>query len=347
MRNLIISLILLFSLSPLAFADEIALQNNPPDKHVVVKGDTLWGIAGKFLKEPWRWPEIWNLNREQIKNPHWIYPGDVIELVMVNGKPRLRFGEKQRGELETVRLSPSMRSEALESRAIATIAPSIIGPFLAQPLLVDEAELSAAPRILRTEEGRGLVGMGENAYVVGLKPDNGVYWNVYRPGKVLVDPESKETLGQEAVYLGKAKVLKFGNPSTILVTNSTLEIYGGDRLIPVTEAPMNAYVPHAPGNIAHGLILSIYSGAAEAGQNAVVTLNRGKRDGIEIGHVLAIYRRGADVPVVDSKGDKVSLKLPDERSGLLFVFRTFDKLSYALVVNSTRPIHVLDKVQAP
>jgi len=347
MRNFIISLILLFSLSPLAFADEIALQDNPPDKHTVVKGDTLWGIAGRFLKEPWRWPEIWNLNRDQVKNPHWIYPGDVIVLVMVDGKPRLQLAGKQYGELETVRLSPAMRSEALEAHAIATISPSIIAPFLAQPLLVDEAHLGAAPRILRTEEGRVLVGMGESAYVLGLNQDNGLFWNVYRPGKVLTDPESQETLGQEAIYLGKAKVQKFGNPSTILVTESTLEIYGGDRLIPVTEAPINAYVPRAPGNAVRGLILSIYSGAAEAGQNAIVTLNRGKRDGIEIGHVLAIYRRGASVPVVDDKGDKVSLKLPDERSGLLFVFRIFDKLSYALVVHSTRPVHILDTVQTP
>jgi len=347
MRNFIISLILLFSLSPLAFADEITLQDNPPDKHTVVKGDTLWGIAGRFLKEPWRWPEIWNLNREQVKNPHWIYPGDVIVLAMVDGKPRLQLAGKHYGELETVRLSPSMRSEALEAHAIATISPSIIAPFLAQPLLVDEAHLGTAPRILRTEEGRVLVGMGESAYVIGLNPNNGLFWNVYRPGKVLIDPESQETLGQEAIFLGKAKVQKFGNPSTILVTESTLEIYGGDRLIPVTEAPINAYVPHAPGSAVRGLILSIYSGAAEAGQNAIVTLNKGKRDGIEIGHVLAIYRRGASVPVVDDKGDKVSLKLPDERSGLLFVFRAFDKLSYALVVHSTRPIHILDTVQTP
>lgn len=347
MRNFIISLILLFSLSPLAFADGMVLQDNPPDRHTVVKGDTLWGIAGRFLKEPWRWPEIWNLNREQVRNPHRIYPGDIIVLVMVDGKPRLQLAGKQRSELETVHLSPTMRSEALEARAIATISPSIIAPFLAQPLLVDETHLESAPRILRTEEGRVLVGMGESAYVIGLKADNGIFWNVYRPGKVFTDPETQETLGQEAVYLGKARVQKFGTPSTILVTESTLEIYGGDRLIPVTEAPINAYVPHAPENSIHGSILSIYSGAAEAGQKAIVTINRGKRDGIEIGHVLAIYRRGASVPVVDAKGDKVSLKLPDERSGLLFVFRTFDKLSYALVVHSSRPVHILDTVQTP
>jgi len=347
MRNLIISLILLFSLSPLAFADEIALQDNPPSKHVVAKGDTLWGIAGRFLKDPWRWSELWNLNREQVKNPHLIYPGDVILLVMVDGKPRLQIAEKQASDLETVRLSPRLRSEAIEARAIPSISPAIIAPFLTQPLLIEETALSNAPYILRTEEGRVLVGSGENAYVRGLKADNGLLWNVYRSGKMLVDPESKETLGQEAEYLGKAKVIKFGEPSTIEVTESVLEIFAFDRLIPVTEAPINAYIPRAPEKTVAGRVMSIYGGAAEAGQNAVVTINKGKRDGIEIGHVLAIYRRGSTVSVLDTKGDKAELKLPDERSGLLFVFRTFDKLSYALVVQSSRPIHTLDLVQTP
>lgn len=347
MKSLIISLILLFGLSPLARAADLELQDNPPSKHVVVKGDTLWGIAGRFLKDPWRWPELWNLNREQVKNPHLVYPGDVILLLTVNGQPRLQIAEKQAADLETVRLSPRLRSETLETRAIPSISPSIIAPFLAQPLLIEESALESAPYILRTEEGRVLVGAGENAYVRGLKAENGLYWNVYRPGKMLVDPETKETLGQEAEYLGKAKVVKFGEPTTIEVTQSVLEIYASDRLIPVTAAPINAYVPHAPDKAVSGRVMSIYGGAAEAGQNAVVTINKGSRDGIEIGHVLAIYRRGSSVSVLDAKGDKAELKLPDERSGLLFVFRTFDKLSYALIVQSSRPIHTLDLIQTP
>lgn len=347
MRNLIISLIVLFGASPLAFGSESVLLDNPPEKHIVVKGDTLWGIAGRFLKEPWHWPEIWNLNREQIKNPHLIYPGDVILLVSVNGKPRLQIAGKQAGELETVRLSPKVRSEGLEAQAIPSISPAIIAPFLARPLLVEQSALENAPRILRTEEGRVMVGTGETAYVRDLKQDLGIFWNVYRPGKVLVDPESKELLGQEAEYLGKAKVVRFGDPATIEVTRSTMEIYANDRLIPETAAPINAYVPHSPDFDVTGRIVSIYGGAAEAGQNAVITINRGMRDGIEIGHVLAIYRRGANVPVTSAGGDKASLRLPDERSGLMFVFRTFEKLSYALVVQTSRPVHVLDSVRTP
>jgi hypothetical protein len=347
MRNLIISLIILFGASPLAFGSDSLLQDNPPEKHVVVKGDTLWGIAGRFLKEPWRWPEIWNLNREQIKNPHLIYPGDIIQLVMTNGSPRLQINGKQSSELETVRLSPHIRSEAMEAQAIPSISPAIITPFLARPLLVDQSALESAPRILRTEEGRVMVGVGETAYVRGLNQEQGVFWNVYRPGRMLVDPETRESLGQEAEYLGKAKVVRFGDPATIEVTRSVLEIYANDRLIPETEAPINAYVPHAPDFDVAGKIVSIYGGAAEAGQNAVITINKGERDGMEIGHVLAIYRSGANVPVTTANGDKASLKLPDERSGLLFVFRTFDKLSYALVVQTSRPVHALDAVRTP
>lgn len=348
MRNFIISLILLFSLSPLALAvTDTPLLDNPPDKHVVVKGDTLWGIAGRFLKEPWRWPELWNLNREQVKNPHLIYPGDVIVLTMVDGKPRLQLAGKQSAGLETVRLSPSLRSESLGAQAIPSISPAIINPFLSQPLIIEEKFLDDAPYILRTEEGRVVLGTGTAAYVVGLKKDNGINWNIYRPGKLLTDPETGEVLGQEVVYLGKARVAKFGEPSTVEITESIQEISAGDRLVPVTEEPMNAYVPRAPERALSGRVVSTYGGVAEAGQYDIITLNKGKRDGIEIGHVLAIYRRGGSAPITDVKGEKSSIKLPDERSGLLFIFRTFDKMSYALVVQSNRPVHLLDVVQTP
>ena len=347
-RFFIISLILLFSVSPLALAaTDIPLQDNPPNKHVVVRGDTLWGIAGHFLKEPWRWPEIWNLNREQVRNPHLIYPGDVIVLTMVDGKPRLQLAEKQSAGLETVRLSPTLRSEPLESQAIPSISPAIIAPFLGQPLIVEEKFLNAAPYILRAEENRVILGAGTAVYALGLEKSKGVHWNIYRSGKTLIDPETQEVLGQEAIYLGRAKVVKFNEPSTIEIIESIREIHAGDRLVPVTEEAINAYVPHAPERFVSGLIISAYGGVAEAGQYDIVTLNKGKRDALEIGNVLAIYRRGGSTSVVDAEGDKVALKLPNERSGLLFIFRIFDKMSYALVVQSNRPVHLLDIVQTP
>ena len=347
MRNFIISLILLFGINPLASASDIALQDNPPEKHQVVKGDTLWGIASRFLKEPWRWPEIWNLNRRQIKNPHLIYPGDVITLEQVNGKPRLQIVGKQ--PLETVRLSPSIRSSVLSpvSRAIPSIPPSIIAPFLGKPLLIEENFLDNAPTIVRAEEGRVIIGAGNIAYAIDLDKIRGIHWNIYRAGKLLIDPETQEALGQEAIYLGRAKVIKFGDPSTVEIVDSVREINAGDRLIPLTDESIKSYVPHAPERFLSGSIVSAYSGVAEAGRHNVITLNRGKRDGLEIGHVLAVYRHGGDVPIIDGKGDRTTLTLPDERSGLVFVFRVFDKLSYALVVQSNRPVHIQDVVQTP
>lgn len=347
MHRFIISLILLFSISPLASAADVPLQDNPPEKHVVVKGDTLWGIAGKFLKEPWRWPEIWNLNREQIKNPHLIYPGEVIVLSLVDGKPRLQIAENQ--PLRTVRLSPTIRSTSLspESRAIPSISPAVIAPFLGKPLIIEERFLDSAPTIVRAEEGRVIIGAGNTAYAIDLDKTSGINWNIYRPGKLLIDPETEEVLGQEAIYLGRCKVIKFGDPSTVEIVESVREINAGDRLVPITDDAINSYVPHAPERLLSGSILSTYDGVGEAGRHNVVTLNRGKRDRLEIGHVLAIYRRGGTVPIVDGLGDKTTLTMPDERSGLVFVFRVFDKLSYALVVQSSRPVHLQDIVQTP
>jgi hypothetical protein len=347
MRSVIISLILLFSVGQQAVAEEV-LQDNPPEKHVVVKGDTLWSIAARFLKEPWRWPELWNLNREQIKNPHLIFPGNVIVLNMKDGKPQLQFEETNpAARLETVKLSPHTRSETLASQAIPSISPAIIGPFLSHPLIIDTNELDQAPEIIGTEERRVVVGAGNRVYASGLNREDGLEWNIYRPGKMLVDPETREILGREAVYLGRARVTKFGDSTTLEITRSVLEINLRDKLVPVTEDAVNAYVPHAPERALSGRILAAYGGVAEVGQNAIVTLNLGRRDGLEVGHVLAIYRHGLTVPTVNQDGKKVAVKLPDERSGLLFVFRIFDKLAYGLIVQSSRPVHIQDVVQTP
>lgn len=347
MRIAIISLILLFGVCHNAVAEDV-LQDHPPEKHVVVKGDTLWSIAARFLKEPWRWPELWNLNREQVKNPHLIYPGNTIVLTMKDGAPHLELEDPNpASRLETVKLSPHTRSEILASRAIPSISPAIIGPFLSQPLIVDERELDSVPEIIGTEERRVVVGVGNRIYASGLEREDGLEWNIYRPGKLFFDPDTREILGREAVYLGRARVAKFGESSSLDITRSVLEINLRDKLVPVTEDPINAYVPHAPERQLSGRIIAAYGGVAEVGQNAIVTLNLGSREGLEVGHVLAIYRYGLTVPTVDRDGRKVALKLPDERSGLLFVFRTFDKLSYALVVQSNRPVHILDVVQTP
>lgn len=344
MKKPILALILLFGLSSLSTATEITLQDHHPNRYIVVKGDTLWDIAGKFLKEPWRWPEIWKMNKPQIKNPHWIYPGDVIVLDMSSGSPELRLVKG----IETVKLSPRIRVEPAETSAIPSIPLAAIGPFLSKPLVIAEGELEKAPYIIGTEENRVILGAGNSAYVQSIAEGGALNWHIYRPGKALVDPDSHETLGYEAIYLGDASINRFGAPATIRITKSSQEINIGDRLVEMQEATTSAYVPHAPEKTILGRIVSAYGGVAEVGKGSIVTLNKGTRDGLEVGHVLALYRHGRNIsPGVHDDTSPETVKLPDERYGLVFVFRVFDKLSYALVMQSERPVHVLDDVRTP
>lgn len=344
MKKPILALILLFGLSSLSTATEITLQDRHPDRYVVVKGDTLWGIAGKFLKEPWRWPEIWRMNKQQIKNPHWIYPGDMVVLDMSSGSPELHLVKG----LETIKLSPRVRVEPAETNAIPSIPLAAIGPFLSKPLVIAEGELEKAPYIIGTEEGRVILGAGNSAYAQSIMEGGPLNWHIYRPGKALVDPDANEILGYEAIYLGDARITRFGAPATIDITKSTQEINIGDRLVEMKEEATSAYVPHAPEKTILGRIVAAYGGVAEVGKGSIVTLNKGSRDGLEVGHVLALYRHGRSIARgAHDDTSPETVKLPDERYGLVFVFRVFDKLSYALVMQSERPVQVLDDVRTP
>lgn len=350
-KRLIIALVLVTSaFAARAYADEIRLQENAPDSYTVVKGDTLWDISGRFLKDPWRWPEIWNMNREEISNPHWIYPGDTIVLDRSSGTPRLSLVRGKAGATAVAtngptKLGPRIRIEKGADQAIASIPAADIEPFLAQPLVIEANGLDAAPRIVATQENRVAVGAGHTAYVEGIGDKAGLDWQIFRPGKELRDPDTNELLGYEAVYLGDARVTRAGNPATVEIVRSKLEILRDDRLVPAAAEPFRSYVPHAPERKIHGRIISAYGAIAEVAENAIVTLNRGKRDGLEYGHVLAALRHGDEVDSVQHPGQKI--KLPDERTGLVFVFRVFDRVSYALVMRSRLQMHVFDVVQTP
>lgn len=362
------------------------LHPDAPLEYTVVKGDTLWDIAGRFLKDPWRWPQIWQMNREQIRDPHWIYPGDVIRLDRSGQYPSLGLGSGGSADAaaNVVRLEPRIRVESLET-AIPTIPGAIIGPFLSQPLVVEEGALDEAPAIVATDEDRVIIGAGDTAYVDRITAADAINWQVYRRGVALLDPESGELLGYEAKHVGDARVRRYGPPATLVITRASQEINRGDLLMPARDTAVWNYVPRAPGKPIRGTIMSVDGGVVELGQFQVITLNRGARDGVEVGHVLASYRRGAVVraagrgadffeprwmgsldlrpnPVVPdppalapasgavATGAPVQpgpLKLPDERSGLVFVFRVFNKMSYALVMHTTRPVHVGDVVRTP
>lgn len=345
MRKLIITLILipsLLSITPIK-ADEIALRDDSPDRHVVVPGDTLWGIASRFLKDPWRWPEIWELNRVQVKNPHKIYPGDVVILEKTLRGARLRLSEDDEYSVKTVKLSPKIRTEQSGTSAIPSIPAAAIEPFLSQPLIIEKNGLDNAPYILGSSEGRVALSTGNTAYVSELPKNKGTAWQIFRPGKALKDPDQKDSvLGYEATYLGNAKVTAFADVSTVIITHASEEILKGDRLVPAPGTIFNNYAPHAPDFSLNGRIISVYGGVTEIGRGDIVALNKGELDGLEMGHVLAIYRRSQ---VKSLQGQMV--QLPDERTGLVFVFRVFDKIAYALVVQSTQSIKVSDAVKTP
>jgi hypothetical protein len=326
---------------------EIKLQDNAPDRYVVLPGDTLWSIAAKFLKDPWRWPEMWKLNQDQLKNPHLIHPGDVIVLERSGPQPELKMGE-------TVKLSPRARSDDIAGRPIPSIPPRVIEPFLTRPLVIEYDGLDNAPSIIAAQADRVYLGSGDVAYVSGIKdakPDS--LWQIYRPGKPLVDPESQKTLGYEAVFLGDSRVISAGDPATIRIFGARQEIGKGDRLIAAGPLVLNSYVPHAPPVFVQGRVIATQGGLRETGQQYVVTLSRGRNDGLEPGHVLALLRLGrTNVDKIDFSrwyaADKVeATKLPDERYGLVFVFRTFDRVSYALVMSASRTVQLGDVVLSP
>ncbi len=343
MVRIISALILAVTAVCASAADPLQLVDNPPDRHIVVKGDTLWDISGKFLKQPWRWPEIWQMNRDQIKNPHLIYPGDVVLLDMSSGSPRLRLGKKVGAS--TGKLQPTVYSKPIQ-QVVPSIPPNAIEPFISQPLVIEDGELNTGVKIVAMQEDRMLVGTGDSFYASGI-PDAAVEkWHVFRKGKPLKDPATGKILAYEAFFLGNARLVKPGEPALLRVSLAKEEIARGDRLIPAPEPEIISYVPHRPEQDVSARVLGIYGGLREGGANSVVALNVGKNDGMEIGHVVALYRKRVSLDVDDS-GRRTETPVPDERYGLAFVFRVFKGISYALVVESSKAVIVGDTARNP
>lgn len=328
--------------SLMAQAEEIPLRAQHPDRHVVVKGDTLWDISAKFLKNPWQWPQIWQLNRERIKNPHWIYPGDVIVLDTSSGTPVLKLVR------ESITLEPGVIVTPIKGDVIPPIQPNVILPFLTKPLLISPEELKAAPRIIAAQEEREILSPGAHIYVQGMSESPRNTWAIYREGEPVKDPENGEVLGTEAHYLGEAKMLRPGQPATLTVTQAREEIAVKDKLIALEDELSPAFVPHAPEASIQGQIARISEGINETGYGRVVVLNRGTDQGLERGHVLAVLRKGASMtdPESDPK-HPVTLQLPDEPVRLVMVFKAYPTLSYALVMQASQPIHAEDVVRTP
>lgn len=345
----------------LAYADELVIRENAPDRYVVVKGDTLWDISNKFFKDPWKWPQIWGLNKETIKDPHWIYPGNLI--VLDPATKTLHFGEVPKasqtpagdialvpdiaapaGEADSTiqKLSPKVRVVNGEHSAISSIPASIIGVFLSKPLVIENEAIDGAPTLIGSIEQRTLLSFGDTAFATGMPDNKGPLWQLYRPGKALIDPDTDETLGYEAIYLGDASIQKHDAVTTLKITKSVLDVQKGDNFIQSSAGSNNNYIPRSPSIKIRAKIISIYGGVDQGGQNSVITLNKGRRDGLENGHVLALYKESEI-----SKFKGYSYTLPSLRYGLVFVFRTFDKVSYALVMQVQRTVQLLDSVETP
>ena len=331
------------------------LAANAPDQYTVKRRDTLWDISKLFLKSPWRWPELWGMNLDQIRNPHLIYPGQVLYLDKSGGRARLRVGQAPGG---TVKLSPRVRGEGLDTGAIASIPFHLIEPFLNEAVIFQANELESAPRIVAAREGRVLMGRGDTAYVRGDLSGPQREYRVFREAKPLLDPTTNELLGYEANYVGTAEYIRPGEtvnattgkaetvPATFTLTNLKQEAGIGDRLAAVPPPQFSNYTPHAPVGSMSGRIVSVYGEGLNAGQNQIVSLNKGSRDGMERGHVLALWRAG--VETVDKTDQRrPTLKLPDERHGTLFVFRVFDRMSYALIMSVQEPVGRGDRFTEP
>ncbi|WP_076592631.1 LysM peptidoglycan-binding domain-containing protein [Herminiimonas arsenitoxidans] len=328
-----------------------AFLANAPDQHVVVRGDTLWGISGKFLERPWCWPQVWDMNREQIRNPHWIYPGQTVYFDRVAG--RLRLGKEVGSDnsgVPTVRLSPQVRSTDAASDAISAVSFKSIEQFLTKPLIVEVDELKNTPRIVATQEGHVFLASGDKAYVRGDLQGR-TSFQAFRPGKPLKDPVTKQIIGYEAMYLGTLKLQRLSKaenePHTLTVVTAKEEMGVGDRLIPEEPTPFINYVPHAPEQPLEARIVSVYGGVSQAGQNQIVAINRGAKDGVDIGTVLELRRLGLMVPDRTTGNGRGLIKLPDEQYGELFVFRVFNNISYGLVMQVRDTVQVGDIAKSP
>ena len=345
------------------------LSPNAPDTYVVKRGDTLWGISGMYLKRPWRWPELWGMNLKAIPNPHLIFPGQTLYLEKDGAYARLRTSRSS--EPETVRVSPRTRSDSLADTALPTLKPHLIEPFLVEPLVVDAQVLQQAPRVIATTEERVLMASGDRVYVRGdaaspMLADSGAprFYRVFRDAVALKDPVSGEVLGYEAQYLGKAELVRGESfeeipngkggytaeyvPATISLSGTKEEVRAGDRLLPAPARAFANYIPRAPGMDVDASVVSIYGSSAVtyAAQNQVVAINKGSEDGIEAGYVLTLLTKGDRIKdSTDPK--KAMIKLPSEVNGTAMVFRTFDRVSYALILEIRDGVRVGDRLVNP
>ncbi|MFT6421284.1 MAG: hypothetical protein ACJA05_000834 [Porticoccus sp.] len=339
MKKTLLGIVAACAIAIAAIAAEAPFNEDVPEKYTVKKGDTLWDISDLYLRDPWLWPEIWYAN-PQIANPHLIYPGDIISMVYIDGRPRLMLEKRDR----RVKLSPEVKVVP-ESEAIPALPLDIINSFLTRNRIVTQEEVDRAPYVVAGYEKKLLSGSGDTFYARGQFDETPTY-GLYRVGEPYLDPVTQEILGIRAQDVGSAKVQRVADDiATMLATRSLEEVRIGERLLPHEERPLNSiFYPSAPDSTVEGEIMAVEGGITQVGHLDVVSINRGEREGLEAGNILAIFKRGEEVTDYIAK-EKINL--PNEQAGLLMIFRTFEKMSYGLVIEAERPLAVNDLVKNP
>lgn len=326
-------------------AESLRIKDDHPNQYTVLQGDTLWGISAKFLEHPWQWPQLWKAN-QQIKNPDLIFPGDTLYFSFVEGVPQISVKGLKQNEV-VQKLEPSIRESSIE-QAIQIIPTDAIAKFLTSPKVVTQDEIHNASYILAIAgDERLIAGAGDQIYVRGIEEISGLGYTIYRQGAVYTNPETNQLLGYEAVYVGEATLQASGDPATFFINKSVDQIKQGDLLMRNSGNGLALnYFPHSPSEQIVGHIISVMGGITQIGQHDIVVLDKGIEDGLQVGHTFDIYRNGRVVKDKNVSEEFESIKLPDERAGVLLVFRPFEKVSYALVMEAVGPIHILDRVQA-
>ena len=323
------------------------LNPRHPETYLVQAGDTLWDIASMFLRDPWVWPEIWQIN-PQVENPHLIFPGDILSLAYLDdGRPvvQLERGSQVTGGGGFERLSPRVRSQPLED-AIVTIPYETVAAFLSRPRVIERDQLDALPYIVAHREG--LIGSaGRDVYARGIETEVGSVYDIVERGEELVDPDTKDVLGYQGIYVGRGRIDRTGDPATLRMLETEREAVVGNYLMPEEDVSQLNFVPRSPGREVEGRIMSVLSGVSLIGPYQVVVINRGSDAGLEPGHVLRVFQNGRTVRDTQRGllGEKV--RLPDEPAGTMMVFRTSERISYALVMEATTPLALLDAVRTP
>ena len=336
-------------------AGAVALAPNAPDSYVVKRGDTLWGIAKVFLRDPWFWPEIWQVN-QQIQNPHLIYPGDTLRLVYIDGQPRLTL---QRGIMErgdSARVLPRIRSQPLEA-AVTTIPYQTVAAFMSKPSVLANEQIKTAPYVFATRDSHVVISEGDTVYARGFSDpaEMGSHYNVIRVGDALRDPDDNRIVGYDGIFTGSGHVTRIGDPATLIMTESSRETEPGDKLFAGgVDVPLD-FIPSSPKTRVNGRIMAVSDGVTVIGQYQVVVINRGARDGLAPGNVLAVLEVGGSVRDTVNHGylggmsrlGAKNVQLPNERTGTFMVFKTFDQISYGLIMEAKGIIRVADLVENP